>query len=145
MAVVLESFDDLLRAAREQPVRQRFLLVFAKAVLPGSARADQVARFHSRQGGALIPIMYADKAEYELTDFESLLAEARHTTETLGNGVETDWDLVIVGCLDGRGAEEPVEREIDAAFHDLLQAMRLGKPLGNWVAFDREGHPVQFK
>lgn len=145
MPVALESFDDLLRAAREQPVRQRFLLVFVKAVLPGGANTDQVARFHARHGGALVPVMYADKGEYELTDFEDLLAEARHTAETLGNGVDTEWDLVIVGCLDGHAVDEPLPQEVDAAFHDLLQALRLGKSLGHLVAFDREGHPVRFE
>ncbi|MGH8117733.1 MAG: hypothetical protein ACREPJ_10610 [Rhodanobacteraceae bacterium] len=145
MPVALESFDDLLRAAREQPVRQRFLLVFVKAVLPASAKAGQVARFHAKHGGALVPVMYDDKGEYELTDFEDLLAEAQHTAATLGNGVDTDWDLVIVGCLDGRAAEEPLPEEVDAAFHDLLQSLRLGKPLGHLVAFDREGRPVNFE
>lgn len=144
VAAVLESFEDLVRVAREQPVRQRFLLVFAKAILPGGAKTDQVERFHAGQGGALVPVMYADKAEYELETFDDLLAEARHTVDTLGNGVETDWDLVIVGCLDGHGTDEPVQREVDAAFHDLLQALRLGKSLGNLIAFDRTGRPVRF-
>ncbi|MGH8153445.1 MAG: hypothetical protein ACREPF_12035 [Rhodanobacteraceae bacterium] len=145
MAVALESFDDLLRAAREQSVRQRFLLVFVKAVLPGGANTDEVARFHAKHGGALVPVMYADKGEYELVDFEDLLAEAQHTAETLGNGVDTDWDLVIVGCLDGHAAEEPLPQEVDAAFHDLLQALRVGKSLGHMVAFDRAGRPVNFE
>lgn len=145
MAVALESFDDLLRIAREQPLRQRFLLVFVKAVLPSDAKAEQVARFHAKQGGALVPVMYVDKGEYELASFKDLLAEARYTADTLGNGVDIDWDFVIVGCLDGHAAEEPLPQEVDAAFHDLLQSLRLGRLLGHLVAFDREGRPVNFE
>lgn len=145
MEVALETFDDLLRAAREQPTRQRLLFVFAKAVLPNGARTRQVERFHARAGGALIPVMYADKAEYEVSCFEDLLAEAEHTIDTLGNGVETAWDMVIVGCLAGSGAEEVPAEEVDAALHDILQAMRLGKPLNHLVAFDREGNSINFE
>lgn len=144
MEAVLESFEDLLRAAREQSTRQRFLFVFAKAVLPGDAKPEQVARYAARGGGALIPVMYVDKAEYELTGFDDLLAEADHTVATLGSGVETGWDLVIVGCLDGHGADEPTELEIDTALHGILRAMRLGQSLAHLVAFDRDGRPVQF-
>lgn len=141
---MLESFEDLVHAAREQPVRQRFLLVFVKAVLPGGAKAGQAARFHSKQGGALVPVMYADKSEYELSDFEDLLTEAQHAAETLGNGVDTGWDLVIVGCLNGHAADEPMPQEIDAAFHDLLRAIRLGQSLGHLIAFDHDGRLVHF-
>lgn len=144
MLAELETFEDLIRAAREQPVRQRLLLVFVKAVLPGGANAEQARRFHARQGGALVPVMYVDKAEHELSTFAALVAEAGHTADTLGTGVETDWDLVVVGCLDGRGAEEPTEREVDAALHDLLRALRLGHSLARFAAFDRAGRPVGF-
>lgn len=145
METILESFADLLRAAREQPTRQHFLLVFVKAILPDGAKADQVARFHSKQGGALVPVMYVDKDEYELSDFANLLMEAQHTAEALGNGVDTDWDLVVVGCLDGRTADEPEPQEIDDAFHGLLRAIRLGQSLCNLIAFDHEGNPVHFE
>lgn len=144
MQAVLETFDDLIRAAREQSTRQRFLFVFAKATLPGDAKPEQITRYHAREGGALIPVMYADKAEYELTGFNNLAAEAQHTVDALGVGVETDWDLVIVGCLDGHGADEPTELEVDSALHGILRAMRLGQSLAHLIAFDRHGHPVQF-
>ncbi|TAN07546.1 MAG: ribonucleotide reductase subunit alpha [Rhodanobacteraceae bacterium] len=144
MLAELETFEDLIRAAREQPVRQRLLLVFVKAVLPGDAKAGQVNRFHAKQGGALVPVMYVDKAEYELSSFEDIVAEAEHTAGALGSGVETDWDLMIVGCLDGHGTAEPTPQEVDASLHDLLRALRLGQSLAHLVAFDRQGHPVEF-
>lgn len=145
MTDALASFEELVRAAREQPMPQRLLLVFVKAVLPADASPDQATRFRSRQGGALVPVMYADKGAHELVDFRSLVAEASHTVAALGRGVEADWDLVVVGCLGGHGGEEPAPREVEAALGDLLRAIRTGRPLGHLIAFDRQGEPVRFE
>lgn len=145
MTGALASFDDLIRAAREQPVWQHFLLVFVRAVLPGDARSDQVAHFESKQGGALVPVMYVDKNERELVDFAGLVAEARHVADTLGNGVDADWDLVVVGCLDGREDADPAENEVEGALHHLVRAIRTGQSLSHLVAFDRNGKPVRFE
>lgn len=151
MPAMLETFDDLVRAAREQALRQRFLLVFARAVLPDDAGQEERARFRSGQGGALEPVMYADKGEHEVSDFRSLVAEARHVGATLGGSavasepaMPADWDLVLVGCLGGSAVEEPAQKDVQAALGNILRAMRAGEPLGNLIAFDRDGRPVQF-
>jgi len=46
----ISSFDDLLRAAREQSEPQRLLFVFANAVLPDNITPEQRARFEAGQG-----------------------------------------------------------------------------------------------
>jgi len=53
----ISSFDDLLRAAREQPEPQRLLFVFANAVLPEDSTPEQRARFEAGESGALAPLM----------------------------------------------------------------------------------------
>ena len=45
MTVNIASFDDLLRAARDQPEPQRLLFVFANAVLPDQMCARFCAMF----------------------------------------------------------------------------------------------------
>ena len=70
MTVNIASFDDLLRAARDQPEPQRLLFVFANAVLPDDSTPEQRARFEAGQGGALAPLMSVDKAPEDLGTFE---------------------------------------------------------------------------
>jgi hypothetical protein len=65
----ISTFDDLLRAAREQPEPQRLLFVFAGAELPEDSTPEQRRRFAAGAGGALIPLMYVDKTPEELGTF----------------------------------------------------------------------------
>lgn len=144
--MTLGSFEELVEAARAQPEGQRFLFVFVKAELPGGSSQAETARFEAGRGGALVPVMYADKGRYEVTDFRSLVAEAEHTGETLGQGeMESDWDIVIVGCLGGFGEREPGATETEQALNELRAAIRTGRSLAAFAAFDRDGTPVNFQ
>lgn len=147
MAETIETFADLVRVTRSQLERQRFLLVFLRAELPEDARADQVERFASRQGGALAPVMYADKGIFELHDFDDLVMDAQRTMDHLGQGQGDDmrWDIVLVGCLVGSTLAEPTEQAVDDALQDILRAVRTGRSLGHLAAFDRDGTPVSFQ
>lgn len=146
MADTITSFEDLLRVARAQKERQRFLFVFLRAELPDDARTDQAERFAAKQGGALAPVMYADKSLHELRNFQSLTAEAQGTIDHLGQGqgVDTDWDIVLVGILAGGTMREPDEDTVDAALQGMLQAVRQGRSLAHLAAFDRNGAPISF-
>jgi len=55
----ISSFDDLLRAAREEAEPQRLLFVFANAMLPDDSTPEQRLRFETGQGGALAPARVA--------------------------------------------------------------------------------------
>jgi len=54
----INTFDDLLRAARQQPDPQRLLLVFAGASLSPDASTAQRAAFEAGVGGELAPLMW---------------------------------------------------------------------------------------
>ncbi len=142
--MLLDSFDALLQAANEQPEGQRFLLVFVRIDLPGGANPTQVDRFKQGMGGALVPVLYADKGCAEIENFESLVAEAEQTGEHLGKGMDTHWDMVIVGCLGGYGAREPTSLEAQLPLDDMVRTIRRGGSLMHLAAFDRDGTPVQF-
>jgi hypothetical protein len=143
--MMLDSFDGLLQAAREQPEGQRFLLVFVKTALPGGLNQAQIDRFHQGQGGALVPVMYADKGVDEIESFEDLVAESEKTGTHLGKGMDADWDMVIVGCLGGYGARVPTSMEAQLPLDDLLRTIRHGGALTHLVGFDRQGTPIQFQ
>ena len=89
----ISNFDDLLRAAREQPEPQRLLFVFASAVLPDDSTPEQRARFDAGQGGALEPLMSVDKTPEELGTFRRAGGESRQ--------FGPDWAIVFVSPSPG--------------------------------------------
>jgi hypothetical protein len=117
------SFDDLLRAAREQPEPQRLLFVFANAVLPDDSTPEQCTRFQAGQGGALAPLMSVDKSPEELGTFGH------------------DWAIVFVASLPGRAGRPPTSKEADQPLQRMIESIKAGS-IGSYLPFDRRGEPV---
>ncbi len=92
----IESFDDLLKAARAQPEPQCLLFVFAGAELSEHASAEQRARFDAGEGGELAPLMCVDKVAGELAGFDALVAEAA--------SAGPPWHIVFTAALSGRAS-----------------------------------------
>jgi hypothetical protein len=95
----IQNFEDLLQAARTQPVKQRLLFVFVDAELPEDASAVQRADFEAGQGGALVPLMCVDKDPHDLTSFDSLVQEAAQ----FGHA----WRFVFAGAMSGSANSGP--------------------------------------
>jgi hypothetical protein len=131
----IESFDDLLRTAREQPEPQRLLFVFATAELPGDSTTDQRARFEAGEGGALVPLMTVDKDPDELASFASLAQESRQFAG--------DWTMVFVAGLSGRDGRKPTGEQTDQALQRMIESVKMGS-FGSFIPFDRRGRPVLF-
>ena len=131
----ISSFDDLLRAAREQPEPQRLLFVFANAALPDDSTPEQRARFQEGQGGALTPLMSVDKTPEELDTFAALVEESRQ----FGH----DWAIVFVAGLSGRGGRAPTSVEADQALQRMIESIKTGA-FGAFMPFDRQGQPMLF-
>ena len=85
--MTISTFEDLLRAARQQSQPQRLLLVFAGASLPAGAAAEQRARFDAGESGELAPLMCVDKDPQALASFPGSGRRGRHTRPGLGPGV----------------------------------------------------------
>lgn len=130
----IQSFDDLLHAARQQPDPQRLLLVFAGASLPDNASAQQRADFEAGLGGELAPLMCVDKDPQALASFEALKAEA----QTLGPA----WTLVFAAALAGRAPLPPSDSQVDMALQQMVEAVRGGE-VSRFLPFDRDGHAVR--
>ena len=131
----ISSFDDLLRAAREQPEPQRLLFVFANAELPEDSTPEQRARFQTGQGGALTPLMCVDKMPEELGTFAALVEESRQLAQ--------DWAIVFVASLAGQGGRAPTSKEADLPLQGMVESIKAGS-FRAFLPFDRQGQPVLF-
>ena len=131
----ISSFDDLLRAAREQPEPQRLLFVFANAVLPEDSTPEQRARFEAGEGGALAPLMAVDKTPEEMGSFAALVEESLQ--------FGTDWAVVFVASLPGRAGRPPTSKEADPPLQRMIESIKAGS-IGTFIPFDRQGQPLLF-
>lgn len=131
----ISSFDDLLRAAREQSEPQRLLFVFANAVLPDDSTPEQRARFEAGQGGALTPLMSVDKTPEELSTFTALVEESR----PFGH----DWAIVFVASLSGHEGQSPTSEEADRSLQRMIESIKTGV-FGSFIPFDRHGQSMLF-
>jgi hypothetical protein len=125
----ISSFDDLLRAARQQPEPQRLLFVFTTAELPEDSTPGERERFEAGLGGALTPLMSVDKAADEIRDFQALVEESRQFGK--------EWSVVFVAALSGSGdAEQALER--------MIASIKAGSP-GALIPFDRQGQALSLR
>ena len=131
----ISSFDDLLRAAQQQPEPQRLLFVFASADLPDHSTPEQRARFQAGQGGTLTLLMCVDKAPEELSTFAALVEESRQ----FGH----DWAVVFVASLSGHGGRAPSGDEAGKTLQRMIQSIKAGS-VGTFIPFDRQGQPILF-
>ena len=127
------SFDDLLLAARARDEPQRLLFVFAGAELPDDSTPEERARFEAGEGGALTPLMCADKSPEELTGFDALALESRQFGR--------DWVMVFVAALAGRGGRVPTTVEAEPVLATMVEAIKAGR-IGEFIPFDRQGQSV---
>jgi hypothetical protein len=131
----LTDFRTLLDAARRQQEPQRLLFVFARRELGEHATAAQRESFARGEGGHLQPCLCVDKSPDEVAGFAELAAES------VGTGQH--WDVVFVGSLEGRGGIAPNPDEADQPLRFMVNAINDGR-VGEFAAFDREGHLLRF-
>jgi hypothetical protein len=129
----ISSFEELLRAAREQPQPQRLLFVFASAALPDDCTPDQRARYRDGQGGALVPLMSVDKRPDDLSSFAALVEESRQ----FGG----DWAIVFVASLSGRDGRAPSSADADRSLRNMIESIQAGA-IASFMPFNRLGDPV---
>jgi hypothetical protein len=136
MATEITDFQSLLKAAREESQPQRLLFVFLQPVLPADHTAEEARRFHAGQGGALDPIVCVDKGLDELTTFEDLVVES----EAMGAA----WRIVVIAAMSGANGVEPTTEDAEEPLQMMLQTIKDGRSLAQFIAFDRNGESVHF-
>ncbi len=131
----ISSFADLLAAAVAQPQPQRLLFMFAKAELPQGQVVSQGQQLENQQGGELRAVMCVDKLPQELSDFEHLVAESKHTGKT--------WDVVFVTSMSGQGGLVPSSDAASRPLDMMVESLRNGN-IGQYLAFNQAGELLQF-
>ena len=129
----IQTFDDLLSAARSQPLPQRLLFVFADVELPDDATPSQRLEFERGEGGALVPHMCVDKGLDELHSFDQLVQEAKAFGQP--------WGMVFAAALAGKPGHHPESAEAEQPLQDMVEAIRQGQ-LHAFIPFDAQGHAV---
>lgn len=130
----ISCFDDLLHAARAQSTPQRLLFVFVAIELPEDSSPAQRQRFAAGEGGALVPLMYADKRPDEIESFAALVQESCQ----FGH----EWGLVFTAALSGRGRQAPTSEEAEVPLQGMVEAIQRGE-IGAYIPFDLQGQAVQ--
>ena len=132
----ISNFDDLLTAARLQSEPQRLLFVFAGVELPDDCSEDQRQGCEAGHGGAMVPLMCADKLPHELLDFAALLDESSQFE------IGRDWRLVFAAALSGTPSRAPSTEDAEVPLQRMVEAIQRGEH-GNLIPFDRQGQPVR--
>lgn len=132
----ISTFDDLLKAARQQADAQRLLMVFVAATLPEDSTPEQRARFDAGEGGELSPIMCVDKTPEELGSFAALQEESRQFGQP--------WVLFFVAGMSGRGTRAPTADEAKKPLEGMVQAIKDGR-LEHFIPFDQQGQAVSLQ
>ncbi len=129
----ISTFEDLLTAARQQPEPQRLLFVFATAELPDGSSAQEAQAFEAGHGGALVPLMYADKTPEEIDSFANLVSES------LQFGAK--WAVVFAASLSGRDGKAPSSEDAEAPLQSMVESIKAGQ-LGTLIPFDPQGNTL---
>lgn len=81
--------------------------------------------------------MCVDKTLDELGTFADLVAEAENMQQA--------WHIVLVACLSGRNGIMPSSDDATQPLQIMQTTVENGGNLGNYIAFDKDGTPVQFE
>ena len=136
MKITISDYKTLLLAAKQQPEPQRFLFVFLKASLPKDHHDSEAHGFRTGRGGALEAVMCVDKDMNELGSFSDLITES----EAMGQ----DWKIVLVACLAGNNGIAPTTEDALQPLKMMIKTVEHGGDLSKYMAFDRQGEPLQF-
>ena len=132
----ISDYETLLSAAKQQSEPQRLLFVFLRTSLPDEHDEAEASNFEAGQGGLLQPVMCVDKTLDELGSFADLVAESAHTGE--------DWQIVIIAALSGKNGITPNSADAEKPLKMMVHSVESGGDLSRFMAFDKEGTPLQF-
>ena len=132
----INNYESLLTAAKQQAEPQRLLFVFLQSSLPDEHDETEANNFQAGQGGSLQPVMCVDKTLDELGSFEDLVAESKHTGQA--------WQIVLIAALSGKNGRLPSSDDAEKSLKMMVHSVESGGDLSRFMAFDNEGHPLEF-
>ena len=108
----MPTYDALLELARSKNEAQRILFVFAEM-------AKRIDGEGNSGDFSITPVMFIDKELHELSDFPTLVEDARTTGK--------NWDLVFVAGLLGKVNELPSFSETDQQLDSMVKSISRGE------------------
>lgn len=117
---MINTFNDLINAANEQPEPQRLLLMFAKTETDAEDSSS----------GSITPTMCIDKLPEELSSFEELITEA--------DGISTEWDFIFCGGLSGLNGAPPSSDDAEPHLKKMTNQLASGEGLSQYLIFNRQ-------
>ena len=96
----------------------------------------QIDSYDAGEGGGLDPVMCVDKALEELSDFATLVTES----EQMGQ----EWQMVLIAALNGENGAMPSPQQAEESLKMMVETVQNGGDLSGFVAFKKNGEPVQF-
>ncbi len=131
---MLSSYDDFIKAAKEQDEPQRLLFVFTRTEMPEEATKEQRDRFAQGEGGNLDPVLCVDKLPEEVECLEALIKESEQTGLT--------WDVAFAASMSGLADLPPTTEQAEQPLKMMVESIK-GGTVANFLAFDREGELLQ--
>jgi hypothetical protein len=117
------TYDALLELARSKKESQRILLVFAESAKRIDGEGDS-------SDFSITPVMFIDKELHELSDFPTLVEDAKTTGK--------NWDLVFVAGLLGKVNELPSFSETDQQLDSMIKAINQGE-IERFAVYNADG------
>ena len=117
------TYDALLDLARSKKEAQRILFVFAESAMRTDGEGDS-------SDFSITPVMFIDKELHELSDFPTLVEDAKTTGK--------NWDLVFVAGLLGTVNQLPSFSETDQQLDSMVKAINQGE-IERFAVFNADG------
>ena len=130
----INSYQEFIQMAKQQPEPQRLLLVLAKAQMPDQPTEAQKAQFEQQAGGNLEPVLCVDKLPEEIEDFQTLVEESKRT--------DIDWDIAFISAMDGRGGHPVSSDEATQPLEMMVQQIQAGM-IKHFLTVNKQGELVQ--
>jgi hypothetical protein len=131
----ITNFSSLLKVAKQQDQPQKFLVAFIEVNLPKQHSVKQAKDYLAGIGGVLNPIELIEKDPNHLDDLTTL------ANETLTH--QKNWKIALIGCLSANNGVLPNTRTTQKHKETMLERIKLGVELSEYIAFHRNGHLVQ--
>lgn len=117
------TYDALLKLARTKKEAQRILFVFAESAKRVDGEGDS-------SDFSITPVMFIDKELHELSDFPTLVEDAKTTGKS--------WDLVFVAGILGKMNELPSFAETDQQLDLMIKAINQGE-IERFAVYNADG------
>ena len=131
----ITNFSSLIYVAKKQPQPQKFLVAFIEVCLPKHHKTSQTKEYLAGTGGVLKPIQLVETEPEQLNDLNSFAKES--LTD------HRNWRIALIGCFSGENGTLPSSDITKKHKATMIQQIKSGIGLSQYIAFHRNGDLLQ--